>query len=298
VKKIINMMFFLVALLTTNIVASEKAQQHIESLSEQKNIEMFLKKTFRKSPVSLLGFSVLAKNKVPSTKWTEYLTVIKVKPNKVNKEGSFTGDDLEPIEVAQILFSDGFFITGDIYDPNEDKFLSEIYKPIPGAETAIERRLIYGDINSSNQILIYADPLCKFCREEIPTLLKLMRDEKVNNFSVFLVNLPLKRIHPASTTLVKIITLELLRNNPDIVYDIYRLKINSKLHEEKVIVDIVNKQLNKKYTIEELNNKKVLDTIEEDRKNATSFMVNSTPSIFLNGVLTKDIIGKIEESLF
>jgi len=296
-KKIILILVFSFLTISGFAAESNLNKDNI-SIDTQKNIELFLEKSFKKVPVSFDGFAILSMNKVPTTKWTEYLIIIKVIPNKVRKTGEYDQGLSEPIEVAQILFSDGFFVVGDIYDPNEDKFLSEIYKPVPGHETTIENRLIYGKISAPNQILVYADPLCKFCREEIPSLLSLLKTEKSEDFSVFLVSLPLKRIHSTSITLVKIIALELSRGNKEIIDDLYKIEIPNMLYDENKILSIVNKELSRQYTKEEINTENILNYIEKDRKNATSFMVNSTPTVFLNGVITRDIIRDVEDKLF
>lgn len=263
-----------------------------------KNIENFLEKTFKDSPLLFKGAAIIAKNKIPNTNWTEYLTIVQIEKTRKLRDSIYEEEPKVIVEIAQTIFTDGFFVTGDIYDPNNNKFLSEIYRPTPGRETSIIDRLIYGDLNASNKIIIYTDPLCKTCKEEVPSLLKKINSNKTSTFSVFLVVLPLKKIYPASETLSKIILYELSSGDKSMVSKIFEVDIDPTLSNEDRILGIVNDKMKTNLSKEKINSKNILAKLEKDRKNATSFMVNKTPTIFLNGVKSNDILRDIDKLRF
>ena len=164
-----------------------------------------------------------------------------------------------------------------------------------------EANLIAGNSNAKHKIVVFSDPLCPFCTQLVPGLIK---DAKANpdTFALYLYHFPLS-MHPAANTIVKCMVAAEMKGEKDIALRTYIVDAGKKITRkpndggvkptftmqetnEKRILNEFNRALSTNLTIADITNAKVLNHVRADREVQRLMLINSTPTIYVDG--TKD----------
>ena len=205
-------------------------------LDSNKTIEKkyvgFLNKIFKETPIRVSSVRILNETVLNENNWTKHII----------KMTLVTENNNDSMEAAKTLFYNGKYVSTNLYDLDSEQFLSEKYTLAPGKSTTTKERLIYGLASATNKIIIYSDPLCPFCREEIPSLLNMVKEDQGIDAAIYLVNVPLVKIHPASATLVKVLIYQMQqgKDRESVVKKIYSIDIDPRENSEKKILDKIN----------------------------------------------------------
>ena len=222
--------------------------------------------------------------------WTLYFTDAKftITTNGISK----------PREERFELFSDGQIISLALFDSKTGESLKTVAAPKFDKKYYSKLNLIAGHENAKNKIVVFSDPLCPFCTQTLPTLIKDAQKEP-HKFALYLYHFPLN-MHPAAAVLVKCMVAAELKGVKNVAYRVYaadkgkKIKRNAKgiplnatfsmmETNEKRVLNEFNKALGTNLRIADINSVKVLNHILRDSEIRKLMLVNSTPTVYVNG---------------
>ncbi|WP_419765927.1 MAG: DsbA family protein [Arcobacter sp.] len=212
--------------------------------------------------------------KMPIENWYGY--IIDVKAKVKDKE----------INAKDIVFSNGVVVAADLLDLKTGKSLKDLLEPKFDTKYYSEERLIAGNHKAKDKIVVFSDPLCPFCMDYVPDVIAHVNENK-DSIALYYYHFPLLRVHPASATLVKAMSIAKNIGIKDVESKVYQIdwdryfKVDSKDEEE--IIKAFNKEFKTEITREELNKPTIMKNILEDVKIGEELMVRGTPTVFVNG---------------
>jgi len=204
--------------------------------------------------------------------WMVYFVRIDLKLTK--QEG-------KKISVNDIIFTNGKILSKDFSDVNSGKSIKGSFSLDVDSSAYTKEHLLAGNFNAPHKLVIFSDPLCPFCMDFIPEVIMDV-EKNPETFALFYYHFPLN-MHPAAPTLVKAMLLAEKQGDKEIVKKVYKEFFDIKESDEKVILDIFNKALNKNFTVEQINQATILQQMNNDLELANNLMVNGTPTIYLDG---------------
>jgi thiol:disulfide interchange protein DsbC len=204
--------------------------------------------------------------------WMVYF--VRIDLNLIKQEG-------KKLSVNDIVFTNGKILSKDFADLSSGRSIKGNYSLDVDASAYNAEHLLAGSLNAPHKIVVFSDPLCPFCMDFLP---EVIADVEANpqTFALFYYHFPLN-IHPAAPTLVKAMLLAEEQGDKAIVKKVYKEFFDIKESNEKVILDLFNKALNKNFTVEQINQAHILQKLNQDYELATALMVNGTPTIYLDG---------------
>jgi thiol:disulfide interchange protein DsbC len=239
-------------------------------------VSAFLKKGIGNNPnISNLEVEVSGKKNVPSLKgWQAYFIKIEadVKQGKetrrINQNATYfvSGDAIAP-ELINVK-------TGERYnDSLTPDFNTAFYK---------KSNLISGEANAPYKVAIFSDPLCPFCRRYVPEAVNYMA-KYPKTFAVYYYHFPLTNLHPAAVTLTKAAIAAEQAGVENAAIEMYKVEVEANEQDDQKILNVFNKTLKTKISLEDIKKPSVLKQYEFDQKVSQSLMVAGTPTVFFNG---------------
>lgn len=227
------------------------------------------------------------KQKTSIKNWNAYVFNIKA---------DFSG---KQIDAKDILFSDGKVVATDLFLLKNGESLKDEITPRLSDKYYESSKLIAGDKNAKNTLVIFSDPLCPFCLDYVPEVIRFVK-ENPKNLRLYYFHYPLEQIHPAAVTVAKAMTaLKLSKKMEDVELKFYEADFEKYFNEsdtnETKILDGINKVLKTKLTLKDIQNPAVVKELAKDSKLGDDAMVPGTPTIFVNGEVDKS--KKIYETL-
>ena len=204
--------------------------------------------------------------------WMVYFVRIDLKLTK--QEG-------KKLSVNDIVFTNGKILSKDFADINSGRSLKGRYSLDMDVRAYNKEHLLAGKLNAPHKLVVFSDPLCPFCMDFVPEVIADV-EKNPETFALFYYHFPLN-IHPAAPTLVKAMILAEEKGDKEIVAKVYKEFFDIKESDEKVVLDIFNKALNKNFTVEQINQAHILKQLNDDQDLATNLMVNGTPTIYFDG---------------
>ncbi len=189
------------------------------------------------------------------------------------------------INTNDILFSNGLQVTGELKKLTGFDY-KRLMHPTLGSEYYDKKRLIAGNINAKNKLVVFSDPLCPNCIDDIPEIIKTVKANP-SVFALYYFSFPLD-MHPTAKALVKASKIAENKGLKDITYKLYTANFEKhfdpyKEKNEQKALDTFNKIFKTNITMAELNHPKIVADLESDIKLADKAFVNGTPTLFLNG---------------
>ena len=255
----------LAVLLTTSLFAS---------VSDD-NVLKFEKERISQNPnVKLENVSINTKKELPVKGWYDY--IIDVEATVENKT----------VNAKDIVFSDGRYISLDLIDSKNGKSLKDLVTPSLTTKYYNKAKLIAGNHNAKDKIVIFSDPLCPFCMDYVPEVINHVNKNK-DSVALYYYHFPLLRLNPAAGPLSKLMELGKEKGIKDIELKVYEADwdeyFDSKQSDEKKILTGFNKVFKTSFTEDDLSSIELTDLVEEDTKMGEDVMVQGTPTIFVNG---------------
>jgi len=192
---------------------------------------------------------------------------------------NFKGKD---VSAPQVVFVNGSLFSPMLIDIKRGKNYSKELKPKVPVSLYNDAHLLFGNKDAKHKIVVFSDPQCPFCMETVPGIMKAAKDHP-ETFALYYYHLPLKRIHPVSDILVRVMHIAQTRGQNDIVEKLYSLKINPRETNVDKVLSAVKKHSGFVVTKAEIDKKSVKDAIEADEKAAARMMVSGTPTIYVDG---------------
>lgn len=245
----------------------------------ESKIAKFEKDRFSKNErIKIQTISINIKKSMPREGWYGYIVDIKA---------SMAG---KIVKAKDIVFSDGEIISTELYDLDSLKSYKELMLPKLTSKYYDESKLIAGTHKAQDRIVVFSDPLCPFCMDLIPDVIKHVKKHK-EKIALYYYHFPLIRIHPASLFLTKLIEHGKTKGIRDIEEKVYTKDwdkyFDPKEKDEKKIIKAFNEEFFTDFTQKDINTNEIKENIKKDMKMGEDLMVNGTPTIFINGYLDK-----------
>ncbi len=225
--------------------------------------------------VKVNDIKINTKKELPLSGWSGY--ILDVQANVQGKD----------INAKDILFSNGEYIALELIDAKTGKSLKDLVTPNLSDKYHDKSKLIAGNHNAKDKIVIFSDPLCPFCMDYVPEVIKYV-NKNSESIALYYYHFPLLGIHPAAAPLSKIIEVAKHNGIKDVELKAYEIDwepyFNSKTTDEKVILEAFNKEFKTNIKLEEINSSEINKNLEKDIAMGEEVMVQGTPTIFINGV--------------
>ena len=255
-------------LLMSSIVATVALSANV---SDSELIKYFKKYIVRNPSVRVTGVEVLDVRKIPEHPgWEAYLTNMKL---------HFKDKD---ISAPQVVFVNGSLFSPMLIDVKRGIDYGKELKPKVPVSLYSDAHLLFGNKDAKHKIVVFSDPQCPFCMETVPGIMKAAK-EHPETFALYYYHLPLKRIHPVSDILVRVMHIAQTRGQNDIVEKLYSLKINPRETNVDKVLSAVKKHSGFEVTKAEIEKPDVKDAIKADEESAAKMMVSGTPTVYLDG---------------
>lgn len=243
--------------------------------ANEKSIIEFEKQRISQNPnVKVEDVKINMKKALPIDGWNGYILDVKAKVQ--DKE----------INAKDIIFSNGDYVSLELIDIKTGKSLKDVMTPNLTSKYYDKSKLIAGNHNAKDKLVIFSDPLCPFCMDYVPDVIKYVQKHS-DSIALYYYNFPLLRLHPAALPLSKIIEVAKEKGMKDIELKVYEADwekyFTSKETDEKKIVEAFNKEFKTNIKLEETQDKKIDNIIQSDIKMGEDVMVQGTPTIFVNG---------------
>ena len=239
------------------------------------NVIKFEKKRISQNPnLEVKNISINTKKELPIKGWYGYVLDVEAKIND------------KVVNAKDILFSDGRYISLDLLDSTNGKSLKDLVTPSLSSKYYDKTKLIAGNHNAKDKIVIFSDPLCPFCMDYVPDVINHVNENK-DSIALYYYHFPLLRIHPAAGPLSKLMDLGKQKGIKDIELKVYKADwdkyFDSKETDSKKIIEGFNKEFNTSFTQDDISSIELLELIEDDMQMGEEVMVQGTPTIFVNG---------------
>lgn len=225
--------------------------------------------------VKVNDIKINTKKELPLAGWNGY--ILDVQANVQGKD----------INAKDILFSDGKYIALELIDAKTGKSLKDLVTPNLSEKYHNKSKLIAGNHNAKDKIVIFSDPLCPFCIDYVPDVIKYV-NKNSDKIALYYYHFPLTTLHPAAAPLSKMIEIAKHKGLKDVELRTYQIDwepyFNSKSTDEKKILEAFNKEFKTDIKIEEITSKEVNESLQKDIALGEEVMVQGTPTIFINGV--------------
>lgn len=243
--------------------------------SDDAIIEFEKKRVSQNPNVKLENVTINTKKELPVAGWSGY--ILDVKANVQGKE----------INAKDILFSDGKYISLELIDAQTGKSLKDLVTPNLTDNYYDKSKLIAGNHNAKDKIVIFSDPLCPFCIDYVPDVIKYVKKNS-DSIALYYYHFPLLGLHPAAAPLSKLVEIAKHKGFKEPELKVYETNwetyFDVKTVDEKKILEAFNKEFKTNIKLEELTAKDVNDTLTKDISMGEEVMVQGTPTIFINGV--------------
>lgn len=243
--------------------------------SSDENIISFEQKRISQNPnVKIKDIKINTKKELPLNGWYGYI---------LDVEANVQGKD---INAKDILFSDGKYISLELIDSTTGKSLKDLVTPNLTDNFHDKSKLIAGNHNAKDKIVLFSDPLCPFCKDYVPDVIKYV-NKNSDSIALYYYNFPLS-IHPAATPLSKLIEVAKHKGIKDVELKAYEIDwepyFDVKATDEKKILEAFNKEFKTNIKLEEISTNEIKALIEKDISMGEEVMVQGTPTIFVNKV--------------
>jgi thiol:disulfide interchange protein DsbC len=258
--------------ITSLLIGSLFAQNNLSTEQKVLNYEKY--RISQNQRYELKDASIYFKQALPLKGWTAF--VIDVKLNINGKE----------VNVKDYLFSDGIAVTADLKMLDNGRSYKSLVSPTMPDSYYNDEHFIAGNKNARNKLVVFSDPLCPFCMDFVPDVIKHV-NKNSQNIALYYYHFPLLRIHPAADTITKAMAVAHTNGYKDLVNKVYKADFDEYFQanetDAKKILDAFNKELGTKITMAQINDPKIIAEVKADEKAGDRMLVQGTPAIFVNG---------------
>lgn len=192
------------------------------------------------------------------------------------------------ISQKDTLFSNGKMIAFDLIDIKTKRSFKSVMYPKLSKNYFNKKHLIAGNPNAKHTMVIFSDPLCPICIDEVPFILKKVIDNP-QNIALYYYHLPLD-MHPTAKVLSKASIIATKAGIKNVDYRIYEANFPDKYkfdaykdQDEAKVLGFFNKEFGTNITMKQINNPELDKMLAYDNKMSEEAFVSGTPTIFFDG---------------
>lgn len=236
------------------------------------DLKKYFKKFIVQNPsVKVTGVEVVDKQAIEGYPgWEAYLTNMKL---------NYNGKD---VSAPQTVFVKDGLATPMLVNLKTGVNYAKELKPKVPSKVYDDAHLLFGNKNAKHKILIFSDPQCPFCMETVPEIMQAAKAHP-ETFALYYYHLPLRRIHPVSDILTRVMYVAQHKGNSDVVLKLYSLKIDPRENNVDKVLAAVKKQSGFSVSKAEIEKKSVKDAVKADEDTAAKMMVSGTPTVYIDG---------------
>lgn len=261
ISKILFISLFLITSISANSIDDKILEFEKNRFSNNKRVE-------------IKNLSINFKKSLPVKNWYGYIIDIDAKIADKN------------VKAKDIVFSDGTVVSPDLFDIKTGNSLKEMMTLPLTSKYYDKKRLIAGNHDAKDKIVIFSDPLCPFCLDYVPDIIKFV-NKNSQDIALYYYHFPLLQIHKAANALSKAMLVASNKGVKDVTLKVYEADFdpyfNSNETDEKKILNAFNKVLKTNIKLDEIQSKEIQKEIETDILMGEYVMVEGTPTIFVNG---------------
>ncbi len=181
------------------------------------------------------------------------------------------------------IFSNGTYLARDfIALKNKSSLKDKIVPDISDNSFYKKDHLLYGNANAKHKIVAFSDPLCPFCQDYMPKLIKAVK-EHPDKIALYYYHFPLQMLHKASPTIIKAILALEKKGDKNVVEKVYAKKFEIDSADEDKILKEFNKAMGTKVTKKDISDEKLLMHYSDDIEAGGKLMISGTPTIYVDG---------------
>lgn len=270
------------SLLSTSLYASKQIDESILKY-EKRKIASILKR----QKIELNDVTIALKKDLNYDKWYGYVfdLTFTVKGKQLTQKDT--------------LFTNGDLITPELIDAKTKRSFKDMMYPKLGKEFFNKENLIAGNPNAKHTLVLFSDPLCPICLDEVPFIIKKVMDNP-DKIALYYYNLPLQ-MHPTAKTLSKASMIAHKMGIKDIEYKLYNKNFGNiydaySMADHQVALDHFNKAFGTNITMAQINDPKLEQKLQHEMMMSEKAFVGGTPTLFLDGEIDKSRM-KYEEYL-
>lgn len=217
---------------------------------------------------------IIHKQELPISGWYGFMIDIKVKLQE--KEA----------RAKDIVFSNGILVASDLLDINTGESLKGSIAPNLSEEYYNKSHLIAGNNKAKNKIVLFSDPLCPACKAVVPDIIKYV-NKNPKKIALYYYHFPLIQLHPAAEVLSKAMIVASKKGLKDIELNTYTKDFSkyftSKEKDSKIILKGFNEIFKTDISLAQIEKENISKQLLTDMVMGDGVMVNSTPTIYVNG---------------
>jgi len=275
-KKLLMLKSLMIAtLLSTSAYADTKTEKLLIKFEKNRVI-----KSLKRVKGKLNNINIVLKKDLNQDGWKGYA---------FNLDFTVQGQKLSQ---KDFLFSNGNLISPELINIKTKRSFKDIMYPKLSKEYFSKKHLIAGNPNAKHTLVIFSDPLCPICIDEVPFIIKKVMDNP-KNIALYYYHLPLD-MHPTAKTLSKASMIASDMGLKNVDYEVYKVNFSEKYKfdaysekNQKKVLEMFNKEFNTKITMKQINDKKLNDRLKHDLQMSEDAFVNGTPSLFFDGEIDK-----------
>ncbi|MEA3384461.1 MAG: thioredoxin domain-containing protein [Campylobacterota bacterium] len=262
------------SLLSSSLLANSSSIDKELLKYEEKRVKGF----FKRANGNLNSVDIVLKKDLKKDGWYGYA---------FNLDFNIKGKD---ISQKDFLFAKGDLIAPELINLKTKRSYKDLMYPTLSKSYFSKEHLIAGDIDAKHTMVVFSDPLCPICIDEVPFIMKKIMDNP-KNIALYYYHMPLD-MHPTARTLSKASMIAKEQGIKDIDYKVYSIDFSNfydayKEKDNKKALDKFNEIFKTKITMDQINSKKYNQKIEYDLKMASDAFVSGTPTIFFDSEIDK-----------
>lgn len=272
-KSLTLKLLMITTLLSISLLGNQKIDDNILKY-EKRKISSILKR----QKIELNDISIILKKDLKQDGWYGYV---------FNLTFTVKGKQLTQKDT---LFTNGALITPELINAKTKRTFKDMMYPKLSKKYFDKKHLIAGNENAKHTLVLFSDPLCPICLDEVPFIIKnVMKNPQ--NIALYYYHLPLD-MHPTAGTLAKASMIATKLGIKDIDYKIYTTNFGNfydayKEKDNQKALDYFNKTFKTNITMEQINNPKLNEQLQHDMKMSDEAFVSGTPTLFLDGEIDR-----------
>lgn len=260
----------LISLLTLSLQSNSWAK----SIDEQ--VYSYEKHRINVNPNIKLNNLKLVFKKDLGNNWYGYVYDLDVTIKKEKKD----------INIKDMLFSNGIFVTAELKQLKNGLDLKRKMHPVLDKRYYKNSRLIAGNKNAKHKLVLFSDPLCPICIDDVPGIIKDVQNNP-KTFALYYISLPLD-MHPTAKTLSIASKIAKEQGVKNITYKVYTAGFEKYFHayrnkDDQKSLNAFNKLLKTNITMAQIKNHNMEKKIQAEIRLSEEAFVNGTPTLFLDG---------------